>query len=101
MSTNVSGQSYQGFWILISINELAVFSSISDTGYDTVITTLGQQDLRNAVWATADRNIPNNKERPRKCSKIVEFIQRRFLILELTNFSNIHDIGKSGGSTLK
>ena len=49
MSTNVSVQSYQGFWILISINELAVFSSISDTGYDTVITTLGQQDLRNAV----------------------------------------------------
>ena len=29
---------------------MAVFSSISDTGYDTVITTLGQQDLRNAVW---------------------------------------------------
>ena len=28
---------------------MAVFSSISDTGYDTVITTLGQQDLRNAV----------------------------------------------------
>ena len=50
MSTNVSVQSYQGFWILISINELAVFSSISDTGYDTVITTLGQQDLSNAVW---------------------------------------------------
>ena len=29
---------------------MAVFSSISDTGYDTVITTLGQQDLSNAVW---------------------------------------------------
>ena len=49
MSTNVSVQSYQGFWILISINELAVFSSISDTGYDTVITTLGQKDIWNGL----------------------------------------------------
>ena len=33
---------------------MAVFSSISDTGYDTVITTLGQQDLSNAVCAKHD-----------------------------------------------
>ena len=35
---------------------MAVFSSISDTGYDTVITTLGQQDLRNAVWSVQNKH---------------------------------------------